>query len=116
MQLNEVCSRCNKSVTIPADPEIMKDKIAEETYIIDAVKRCEKFGDELKELEYLPEVVTFLRKEDEDGGAYFEVKALAKLCGPDEEKKRNKGGCLNRVRMLVDDIHRVPKARKKAQE
>lgn len=111
MELNEVCARCNKSVTIPADPDLMKLKIEEEADVTNVIAQCQELAENFDGP--LPEVVTFLRKEDDDGNAYFEIKALPKLCGPDAKKKRNKGGCLNRVQMLVDDIHRVSRGKKK---
>jgi len=114
MELNEVCSRCGKTVTIPADAALMRQKIEEE----DAVKRI---VEEIKELvesfeDPLPEAITLTRKEDAQGNGYLEVKALATLCGPDETKKRNRSGCLNRVHTLIDDIHRVSRKKTTKQE
>ena len=62
---------------------------------------------------YLEAVVRGEKMDVEKHDLRFEVKALGKLCGPDEEKKRNKSGCLKRVQSLVDDIHRVPRGKKK---
>lgn len=114
MELNEVCNRCGKTVTIPADADIMRQKIEED----DAVKQVIEAVQELAATfdDPLPEIITLTRKENVDGEGYMEVKALSTLCGPDETKKRNRHGCLNRVRNLVDDIHRVSKSKKKKEE
>ncbi|RKY27696.1 MAG: hypothetical protein DRP83_01935 [Planctomycetota bacterium] len=111
MELNEVCSRCGKSVKVPADPQLMTQKIEEETAIKAVIAKVEQFANDLQDP--LPEIITLVRFQDDDGEYRFEVKALGKLCGPDVEKKRNKSGCLNRVKALVGDIHRVPRGKKK---
>lgn len=111
MELNEVCSRCNKSVTVPADPALMTAKIQEEASVNEVVDKVQQFADSLTDP--LPEVITMIRVQDDTGEYRFEVKALPKLCGPDDEKKRNKSGCLKRVQSLVDDIHRISRSKKK---
>ena len=111
MELNEVCSRCNKSVKVPADPELMKLKIEEEATVKEVIEKFRQFADNLEDP--LPEVITLVRKQNDDGEYFFEVNALAKLCGPDESKKRNKSGCLNRVHALIDDVYRVSRSKDK---
>lgn len=110
MELNEVCSRCGKTVKVPADVELMKHKIEEEATVREVIEQFRQFADTLEDP--LPEVITLVRKQRDDGEYHFEIQAHAKLCGPDDKKKRNKSGCLKRVQSLVDDIHRVPRAKK----
>lgn len=114
MELNEVCSRCGKSVKVPADPELMKLKIEEEASVNEIIAKFRQFADNLEDP--LPEVITLVRTQNDDGTYQFDVKALAKLCGPDESKKRNKSGCLKRVRALIEDIYRVSKGDSKKKE
>ena len=104
MILNEVCSRCGKSVEIPADAELMKLKIEEEQRVSEVIETITEFVSTLSDP--LPEIITLVREQDDAGNYHLRVDALAKLCGPDESKARNKGGCLNRVHTLVDEIHR----------
>jgi len=104
MELNEVCSRCGKSVPLQATAEQMIAKIAEENAVKENIK---KICDFIADLEGpLPDAVTLVL-EDES----LRVEALAKLCGPNDNNKRNKSGCSKRVRMLFDDVHRRVKAK-----
>jgi len=114
MELNEVCSRCGKSVKVPADPELMKLKIEEEASVNEIIEKFRQFADNLEDP--LPEIITLVRVQDDNGEYRFDVKALTKLCGPDETKKRNKSGCLKRVQALVDDIYRQAKGPSKSKE
>lgn len=107
MELNEVCSRCEKSVKVPADPDLMKLKIEEEEAVNNVIAQVKEFVRDLKDP--LPEVITLTRTRNANGEYVFDVRALTRLCGPDDSKKRNKGGCMNRVLSLVADIYREAK-------
>jgi hypothetical protein len=98
-------------VKVPADPALMTEKIQEEASVKEVIEKVKQFADNLEDP--LPDIITMVRVQDDDGEYRFEVQALAKLCGPDEEKKRNKSGCLKRVHSLVEDIHRIARSKKK---
>ena len=109
MELNEVCDRCGKSVKVPADPELMKLKIEEESAVKEVIEKFQRFADNLEDP--LPEIITLVRVRGDDGVYRFKIQALAKLCGPDDAKKRNKSGCLKRVQALVEDVYRGSKSK-----
>jgi hypothetical protein len=104
MELNEVCSRCGKSVPLQATAEQMIAKIAEENAVKENIQKICDFVSTLEGP--LPDAVTLLLD-----GSSLRVEALAKLCGPNDNNKRNKSGCAQRVKMLFDDVHRRAKTK-----